>query len=361
MNDKGRIRIDYQSAQPIATSEAIKDSWLLKTLAVGTSLDIEVVRKLNELPCPTVKSYWKSKGLYSGVGYISAPELPQYDAEFMRKLPDFVPPAKGRFSVDVASPHEFGQSTAHMPRNPKLYKPPLLIVPQAPGASSSSAKSYLLYHPVVFSQSFYGFSAHGLSDASPVCLLHLLTHSDLFSYRVLMTSSRMAAERRTFIKMDIENFPFPADLLTEELRRRAIELSTQLETASSKPRDAINDFIFDLYGLGEYDRQVVKDTLEVAAPFKEARDRANKTPAKSDRNAFYAAIHQFLAPSFGITNETVSIEEVEIKKKGTSPWHFFSVSSTSVSATLTPTAQKHLICRITEEADKTGCSRVHRS
>ena len=65
-----------------------------------------------------------------------------------------------------------------------------------------------------------------------IALLHLITHSDIFRYHVLMTSSRMAAERRTFLKGDIENFPFPADLLSDGQQRLAEDLSTQLETAS---------------------------------------------------------------------------------------------------------------------------------
>jgi hypothetical protein len=170
----------------------------------------------------------------------------------------------------------------------------------------------------------------------------------------------MAAERRTFLKENIENFPFPPfDLLSDGQRRHAEDLSTQLEIASSKPWKAINDFIFDLFGLDKYDRQVVKDTLEVAAPFKKERDRANKASTENDRNAFYAELNQFLTPSFDLTNETVSIEEVEIEKKEfASPWQFFSISSNSASATLPPKTQKHLISQITEEADKTGCSRV---
>ena len=93
LNDKGRIRIDYQSAQPVAASGAVKDSWLLKTLAVGTSLDVELVRKLEELKWPTVKSYWEQAGLYSGQGYNRSPKRAQSDASFMYELPDFIPPA----------------------------------------------------------------------------------------------------------------------------------------------------------------------------------------------------------------------------------------------------------------------------
>ncbi len=86
LNEKGRIRIDYQSAQPVAAFEAAKDLRLLKTLAVGTSLDVEVVRKLDELGWPTVESYWKSQGLYSGLGYNRSPKRKQMDASFMRRI-----------------------------------------------------------------------------------------------------------------------------------------------------------------------------------------------------------------------------------------------------------------------------------
>ena len=61
-----------------------------------------------------------------------------------------------------------------------------------------------------FSQSYYGFSAAGHPDAEAlVSLLYLITHSLLFQYYCLMVSSRIGAERRTFIKVDLMSFPFP--------------------------------------------------------------------------------------------------------------------------------------------------------
>ncbi len=361
LNDKGRIRIDYQSAQPVAATEVSKDSRLLKTLAVGTALDVEVVRKLDDLEWPTVESYWKSQGLYSGVGYILSPKQDQYDVSFMRKLPNFIPPENCGFSVDVSSLLKFGHSTALRPRCIELYTPPLLIVPESPGRSLFAPKSWIVREPIVFRSSYYGFSAHNSKEADLViALLHLLTHTELFRYHVLITSSKMGAERRTFLKTSIENFPFPSiDLLSKRQRQSAMELSSQLETASSKPWNEINDFIFNLYGLDEYDRQVVKDTLEVAEPFKEAKDRANAPPLETERNAFYIELQRLLAPSFDITHETVSIDEVEIAMQDIlSPWHFFAVSSTATSARLTQSIQKRLISQITKEANKTGCSRV---
>jgi hypothetical protein len=362
LNDKGRIRIDYQSAQPVAACDVVKDSRLLKTLAVGTSLDVEVVRKLGELEWPSVKSYWESQGLYSGRGYdLSPKQVRQGDARFMIGLPDFILSAKGEFSVDVSLMPKFKRSKVHAPRRKELYTPPLIVVPESPGSSLFTPKSWVIREPIVFRKSYYGFSAHSSTDADLIiALLHLVTHSELFRYHVLMTSSRMGAERRTFLKENIEKFPFPTnDVLPKRQRQRAVKLSSQLETMSSKPWKAINDFIYDLYGLDEYDRQVVKDTLEVAAPFKEARDRANSAPAKNDRNAFYAELQRLLAPSFDVTHETVSIDEVEIAGQDIlSPWHFFAVSSPFTSASLTQAAQKRLLSQIIRDANRTGCSRA---
>ncbi|MFH2218565.1 MAG: N-6 DNA methylase [Pseudomonadota bacterium] len=361
LNDKGRLRIDYQSAQPVAATEAAKDSRLLKTLAVGTALDVEVVRKLDELEWPAVESYWKSQGLYSGVGYILSPKQDQNDASFMRELSNFAPPEDGGFSVDVSSLLEFGRSTAHRPRDPELYAPPLLVVPESPGRSPFSPKSWIVREKAVFPSSYYGFSAHGSREPDSVmALLHLITHTELFRYHVLMTSSKMGAERRTFLKTSVENFPFPSiDLLSKRQRQRAVKLSGQLETALKKPWKEINDFIFDLYGLDKYDRQVVKDTLEVAEPFKEAKDRANAPPLKTERKDFYVELQRLIAPSFDITNEKLSVDEVEIARQDIhSPWHFFAVSSNATSASLTQSIQKRLISQITEAANKTGCSRV---
>jgi hypothetical protein len=362
LNNKGRIRIDFKSAQPIATSTAIEDPWLLKTLSVGTSLDVEVFRKLNELNWPTVGSIWIPTEFYSGLGYNLSPKRHQYNAAFMYDLPDFTPPANNEFSIDVQSlPDKFKRPTAHMPRCIELYTPPMLIVPESPGSSQCSPKSWIVRESIVFSSSYYGFSAYGSKESeAELSFLHLITHSELFRYHVLMTSSKMGVERRAFLKSDIESFPFPPiDQLPQNKRQHAIVLSKQLETAPAKPWDEINDFIFNLYGLDKYDRQVVKDTLEVAPPYKEARDRANSIPSKKERNAFHAELQRLLAPSFSVTDEAVSVNEVVIANQDhASPWYFFSVSSASKSSDLSKTALNELISQVASEANKTGCSRV---
>ncbi len=360
LNNKGRIRIDYQSAQPIPISDALKNDHLLKTLAVGTSLDLEVIRKLDNLKWPTIKSYWKEQKMYSGRGYDLSLKQIQSDASFMHGLPDFNPPANNSFHIDVSLLDKFPHLTAARPKCIELYTPPLLIVPQSPGSSQALPKSWIAHKSVVFSQSYYGFSAHGNNEADIIItLLHLITHSDLFRYYVLATSSRFGAERRTFIMENIGNFPFPIiNTISKTLRKKAIELSKQLETSSDKPWGEINKFIFNIYGLNKYDRQVIKDTLEVASPFKQERDYANSIPNINARKAYFMELQRLLAPSFSVTNETIAINELNLTGQDNfSPWYFFTISS-SISSELLQDLPTKLITKITKEANKTGCSRV---
>jgi hypothetical protein len=175
-----------------------------------------------------------------------------------------------------------------------------------------------------------------------------------------MTSSKMAAERRAFLKSDLESFPFPViSQLSKTQLNQVIILSEQLETATIKPWEEINEFIFDLYGMDKDDCQIIKGTLEIAAPYKTERDRANNSPAKKERDAFYAELQQLLSPYFTITDEEVFIDEVNITNQDdVSSWYFFAISSKLNSTAMPPALHNVFISQIAEEANKTGCSRV---
>nr|WP_319397112.1 N-6 DNA methylase [uncultured Desulfobacter sp.] len=361
LNDKGRLRIDYQSAHPVSITQLIERPRLLKTLAIGTILDQGLIEKINCLDWPTVKSYWESHNLYTGLGFNLSPKRKQYDASPMRGLPVFSRPGDNSFLVDLSFAEKFTKPTVHRTRQIELYTPPLLIIPESPGKSLFTPKSWIVKTPVAFSKSYYGFSAFGSEQSDlEIAILHLITHSELFRYYVLMTSSRVAAERRTFLKESIDNFPYPEiKNLAKSIKTNILKLSHNLETSQQKPWGEINNLIFDLYGLDKNDQQVIKDTLEVGEPFKKSRDRANAVPTKSERQSFYLRLQKFLSPSFSITNEQVSINEVEFKNQDIiSSWHFFFVSSSTIVTNPAEKMHESLLHKISEEANKTGCSRV---
>ena len=55
LNDRGLFRIDYQSAEPVAANAVVEKPWLLKTLAVGTLLDADLMDSITSQEWKTVE------------------------------------------------------------------------------------------------------------------------------------------------------------------------------------------------------------------------------------------------------------------------------------------------------------------
>jgi hypothetical protein len=361
LNDRGLFRIDYQAAEPVSAQTVVEKPWLLKALALGSALDVEVMDSLMALQWRSVGELWRRLGLYSGLGYNLSPGLAQSSADPLVHLLDFREPETG-FQIDYAKLvtwHEnHNRNTAHMPRSERLYQAPLLIVSQSPGEGRESPKSYLsATRSLCFSQSYYGFSAVGHSDAEVlVALLYLITHSLLFNYFCLMVSSRLGAERRTFIKVDLEAFPFPdpAKLVSAQ-KRRILSLAEGLETRRDKPWDALDGFVFELYGLDDDEVTVVRDTLAVGAPYQSVRGPAELPPSLEEARGFCSYLEDMIQPSFEVVGQRVSVEMLPAAEgEWSPPWRFVSVA---LKGDRLP-ASDALLIGLMEEANRVAASRV---
>ena len=183
LNGRGRIRIDYEAAHQISIERVENFPWLLKTLSLGTQLDVDLMERLLGLQWHTLGVFWKSfdKTMAStGKGYDRSPNLAQKPAEFLGKLLDFR--RHGDFSINfenlITYQQRYGDSTAYRPKTERLYQPPLVIIPKAPGDDAEAPRAYISDQPLAFSQSYYGYSCAGHPDAETVAsLVYLLPHS----------------------------------------------------------------------------------------------------------------------------------------------------------------------------------------
>ena len=64
---RAEFRFDYQSAQAVSVASAINRPWLLKTLGLGSILDVEILGKIAERKLPRLSDVWAN--LKSGEGY----------------------------------------------------------------------------------------------------------------------------------------------------------------------------------------------------------------------------------------------------------------------------------------------------
>ena len=361
LNDRGIFRLDYLVAEPVSAGEVVAKSWLLKVLAVGSALDVGLMERLTASPWKTIGEFWQHPQLYSGLGYNLSPKLEQRPADHLVKMLDFEVPESG-FAVDHAALSTWGtkhrRKTAHFPRSERLYARPLLIIPQAPREGHDQSKSFRsMERAVCFSQSYYGFSAAGHPDAELlVSLLYLITHSLLFQYFCLLISSRLSAERRTFIKVDLEAFPFPDPAnLTSAQKRTIFDLAEKLEAKETRSWRALNRFVFGLYGFDEHDVQVAADTMDFGLPYQTSRVRAELPPSAAEVTAFCSYLEEMLQPSFAVAGQKVRVTELPpVNSDWNPPWRFITITLVGDQ----PPIHTPLLLKLMDEANRTGVSRV---
>ena len=355
---RSEFRLDYRSAQTVSVDSAVTRPWLLKSLSLGSILDVEVIDKISDRSFPTVADVWAN--LTTGEGYNISPRMVQVSAKHLVDLPDFEDP-KQEFDVRVEDLLPWGlnhgRSTAQRPRSATLYDPPLVILPQTPGATRDRPKAYLFEEDrVAFSQSFYGYSTAGHEYPKGLAqLLYLIVHSRLWSHHCLTHSSRIGASYRTILKQDLDDFSFPdPSALTVSQWRSVKNLADKLRHDDQRPFQQIDEFVSDLYGLNSNDMGVIEDTVRYGAPFRLARQPAEKPPKRADVDAFCRYLVEmtrlFVNPPSALHAFTVPVE----RGPHSSPWRFIGLSAQSAPIETSPA----FLSRAVREGDGMSASRI---
>jgi hypothetical protein len=363
LNGGGRFRIDYESSQPISAARVEKQPWLLKTLSLGTWLDVEVMEALVATDKPTLKARWKAwnRNLSkTGQGYNLSDDLEQMAALFLAKLKDFVRP-EGEFTIPYDKLETFksrhGKSTVYWTKGEELYQSPLVIIPKAPGDHEEAPHAYLSDQPLAFSQSYYGYSCKGYEDEQTlVSLIYLLAHSTLFRYFALMVSVSQGADHMIFTKQDFDALPFPDLKVLPAAKKTTIQsLAHRLQHDTRKPWGEMNEFIFGLYGLDADFVQVATDTLFAAASYRKAGKAALDRTTRATRAGFVQTLRDELEPYFEVCGEHAAVREAEFQPDTwREPWFLLAVSREAGSVPVIPS----LMRKAMEAADRRGCSRI---
>jgi hypothetical protein len=368
LNGGGRFRIDYEAAQPISAGRLKKQPWLLKTLSLGTWLDVELMESVVRRCSKTLGERWRewdSKSDRAGQGFNRSPDLAQKFVDFLGDLKVFEPPLDG-FSIEYSNLKKFaelfgkddtGRSSAHGPRRAKLYQPPLVIIPKAPGDDPMSPKAYVSTQALAFSQSNYGYSCSEHPHAETVAsLLYLIAHSILFRYFALMVSVSQGADHMIFTKQDFDAFPFPdVAKISADTQAAIRSLARRLEHDIRKPWPELDEFVFSLYGLEAHEVQVAKDTLFSAAAYRRAGRAALERTTRETRADFVETLRQSLEPYFDVCGEHVAVREPELQPDTwRQPW-FFAAVSREVE---TVPVNVNLLRKAMEVANRRGCSRL---
>lgn len=359
LNQRGLFRIDSKSTQWIDPTDTFIRPWMWKALSIGTSLDVEVTKKILEQGLPTVAEYWVEQlGLVSGRGYQVEENQTQLDATFLIGKPDLRGAAVGQFVVNIKTLDPFKRLTLGAPRNPKIYEPPLFLLKQAPGANRTQGRGLFSGKSVVFSRTFHGYSgANAANGEELVRYLQLFAHSEMMIYFALCTKPRFGAERRVLDKADFDDTPIvPFDKLTKKQQKKVKRLSDRLLKADTTVFSEIDALFAELYGLDDLDLTVIRDTIETAMPFQAARKRACNPPDKGDVLTFTDTLQAALQPFFAVADEFLEVHAIHEAAKIAHyqlPFQFILLQRQGSDAALPSEAMRMAILHVAEQGGVT--------
>lgn len=310
LNRNGDMRIDAKSVQPVEVEATFEQPWIWKALAQGTSLDVKAISDQVSLGFASLRDYWESAKLSAGQGYIIAEDQDQFDAKFLKGLPNVTRSTPGEFVLETQFLTRFSRNTLNRPRKRELYSAPLVLVKVSPGVNAESCRAILCFEDVAFDDSFYGYSTAGHPEPELLArYLQLFAHSRIWIHYALLTSSEYGAERRKLQKGDFDDCPiFPFEKLSAEQRQTVVQLSHRLIAREVTVFEEIDTFFGDLFGLDSKAMEVVRDTVEVAMPYIESRVRACNPPRPAERERFRKRLESILRPFFKVTGDEPQVE-----------------------------------------------------
>jgi hypothetical protein len=315
LNDRGEMRVDSKSVEEVSVEETFEEPWLWKALAIGTALDVEVVRKIKGSSGVALSKYWKEDlGLRFTKGYIVGTKADAEGSNALEGMPFIKSTTQFRFGVDITRLDRLHNPAFERPRERGDYRGPLVLLKASPGEARLSGTAWFCAEDVAFKETFNGFSAYGHPEANQLSrYLHLAAHSEVWMHHALLTSPELGAERRKIRLDDLERFPIiPWARLTSDQRDTAAELSNRLLAEDASVFTDIDNFFTGLYQLKERDMEVIRDTLSMELPFKTVRAMASGPPGAKQCREFCARLEAALRPFFKRLGLTVFVDQVAL-------------------------------------------------
>lgn len=359
---RGEFRLDYKSAYQVTSKSIIEQPWLCKALAIGSTLDVQVMEKMSvAAKRQSVKSFWKSNGITSGNGFSLKHRGKVDPPDWLNKLPVF-DEMEGSHDIPAKFSKTFGElypsRLIESSRAKSLYVAPLLIIPESLGGDSHEKICHRISGKnVCFSKSYFGYSASGHPESDLIIsLLSAIVHSAAFRHFCYMRSSRIGAGRRTIYKLDIDSFPFPElEKLSKEQRTEALRLADMLDAPGEKDWEALDAFVGSLFGLTKAERQVVADTVTFNGPYAVVREQSMRSVPDDEVAMFILTLEHAIQPFFKAVGQKVKAKLVpRLEGDWRQPWAFVTLLLDNDLWTPSPT----LISSLIGEASASAATRL---
>jgi hypothetical protein len=353
---QARMRIDWLDAQIVLASEVVERPWTLKTRFRGNRLAaraLESMRRRGE----KLGQYLRRLGTEFKNGYqVGGKAGEQRDASHMVGMPDTKGAGPLGFVMDMGVLSRFKRKTLLRPRDPSIYKKPLLLVKESISSDRLAPRASRADTDVAFHESYHGVSLSGVEEPDLVArYLQLWLQSSAMVFVELLTDGRYGIERDALHQESLELLPVvPLEALNAEQRERVTTLSSRLARGLTDAlADEIDAFTFDTFELSSVEREAIRDTLDTALPSTESKRKAFKAPSEQERKRFIDTLADSLHSVLSASKLRTMVRERDDLRY--TPWRVIEVgvSRDGIWSGAEPPVQAFL-----EEADANGASLV---
>ncbi|WP_165222338.1 HsdM family class I SAM-dependent methyltransferase [Affinirhizobium pseudoryzae] len=336
LNDAGSMRVDALNAEIIAAHSFSRTPEILKILYRGTRADLGLVERIRAKGFPTLEAFWREaigseRGhlLGSGNGYQklrkssrirkNGDRRPGVDARYLNGLPELASGALSSVLIETDGLARFNDERIHDPRSSDIFQGPIAIVHQSPPSISGRIGVAVSDKPVVFNESFYGYSPGSLEGSDQfVRYLAIVFGSKLATWIALVTSGKFGFEREVIEKSTLDRIPIPDfRSLSPHQKSEVMDLFKDLSHGNASWEEADN-WVARLYGLGRQDLQVISDTLRYGLPFSENKRLAQSKPVHEEQSEFCDWLSEELSPWCERYKSQIVVLPIRLPKA--SPW-----------------------------------------
>ena len=139
----------------------------------------------------------------------------------------------------------------------------------------------------------------------------------------LVTCGKFGFERDVIEKATLDRIPLPDFDKLEASRRREIAMLVAGLQSGRVTWHKVDEWVWDLYGLGKRDLQVILDTLEFNLPFAENKRNAQTPPSSAERERFCEVLRDELRPWCDRFGSRLAVDQ--IRPLAVSPWQAIAV------------------------------------
>ncbi len=278
----GMIQISSEQIKSLRVIQLANDPDLLKTASWGGARDFALIKRLRASN-PTLADLIEEKRCNPGQGFQVASRQTETPDEFigMKVLP---PRHLDSLEIDARGLPVFARHGLHRPREPEIYKAPLVITTR--GLTLRGFGAAYCNVDVLYSESYYGI-AFPRKETRLAHFVNGVLNSSLINYFLFLTSTVWGVERDEVRSEDVLRLPFVWS--EESFVDRIVRLEGELRAVRDKSqlvelKRSLDEAVFDLFEMDSTERILVRDMINFTLDLKIKRgaSRAVERPTTPD-------------------------------------------------------------------------------